>query len=117
MLLELKVSNFAIIENVHLTFKKGLNIISGETGSGKSVLLKSLSLLMGSKSSADIIRGGSEQAVVEGSFDISERDDIKQLAPWVLRHRLRLKPEAEIEGISAETVIQDIIEGVEAPKE
>jgi len=43
-------------------------------------------------------------------------DDIKQLAPWVLRHRLRLKPEAEIEGLSAETVIQDIIEGVEAPK-
>jgi MoxR-like ATPase len=43
-------------------------------------------------------------------------DDIKQLAPWVLRHRLRLKPEAEIEGLSAEAVIQDIIEGVEAPK-
>lgn len=78
MLLELKVSNFAIIENVHLTFKKGLNIISGETGSGKSVLLKSLSLLMGSKSSADIIRADAEQAVVEGSFDISEREDIKQ---------------------------------------
>lgn len=78
MLLELKVSNFAIIENIHLTFKKGLNIISGETGSGKSVLLKSLSLLMGSKSSADIIRGGSEQAIVEGSFDISDREDIKQ---------------------------------------
>ncbi len=77
MLLELKVANFAIIENVHLTFKKGLNIISGETGSGKSVLLKSLSLLMGSKSSADIIRAGSEQAIVEGSFDISDREDIK----------------------------------------
>jgi MoxR-like ATPase len=43
-------------------------------------------------------------------------DDIKLLAPWVLRHRLRLKPEAEIEGITTETVIQDIIEGVEAPK-
>jgi DNA repair protein RecN (Recombination protein N) len=77
MLLELKVANFAIIENVHLTFKNGLNIISGETGSGKSVLLKSLSLLMGSKSSVDIIRTGSEQATVEGSFDISGREDIK----------------------------------------
>ncbi len=44
-------------------------------------------------------------------------DDIKQLAPWVLRHRLRLKPEAEIEGLSSESVIQDIIEGVEAPKQ
>jgi MoxR-like ATPase len=44
-------------------------------------------------------------------------DDIKQLAPWVLRHRLRLKPEAEIEGLSAESVIQDLIEGVEAPKQ
>ncbi|MBV2168916.1 MAG: DNA repair protein RecN [Bdellovibrio sp.] len=78
MLLELKVSNFAIIENLHITFKEGLNILSGETGAGKSVLLKSLSLLMGGKGSSDTIRTGASQATIEGSFDISKRPDISQ---------------------------------------
>jgi DNA repair protein RecN len=76
MLLELKVSNFAIIDNLHLSFKEGLNILSGETGAGKSVLLKSLSLLMGGKTSSDTIRTGASQATIEGSFDISDRPDI-----------------------------------------
>ena len=76
MLLELKVSNFAIIENLHISFKDGLNIPSGETGAGKSVLLKSLSLLMGGKGSSDTIRTGAAQATIEGSFDISRRPDI-----------------------------------------
>lgn len=78
MLLELKVSNFAIIDNLHITFKEGLNILSGETGAGKSVLLKSLSLLMGGKGSSDTIRTGAHQATIEGSFDISDRPDIKE---------------------------------------
>lgn len=77
MLLELKVSNFAIIENLHIVFKDGLNILSGETGAGKSVLLKSLSLLMGGKASSDTIRTGAQQATIEGSFDISKRPDIQ----------------------------------------
>ncbi|KYG66045.1 DNA repair protein RecN [Bdellovibrio bacteriovorus] len=77
MLLELKVSNFAIIDNLHITFKEGLNILSGETGAGKSVLLKSLSLLMGGKGSSDAIRTGASQATIEGSFDISKRPDIQ----------------------------------------
>jgi DNA repair protein RecN (Recombination protein N) len=81
MLLELKVSNFAIIENVHLQFREGLNVLSGETGAGKSVLLKSLSLLMGAKASTDTIRTGADQALIEGSFDVSKRKDIvKRLA-------------------------------------
>lgn len=77
MLQELKVSQFAIIDHLHIEFQNGLNILSGETGSGKSVLLKSLALLMGEKASADIIRTGSQQAVVEGSFDLKKRPDIK----------------------------------------
>ncbi|OFZ31526.1 MAG: DNA repair protein RecN [Bdellovibrionales bacterium RIFCSPHIGHO2_01_FULL_40_29] len=78
MLQELKVSQFAIIDSLHIEFQNGLNILSGETGSGKSVLLKSLGLLMGEKASADIIRTGSQQAVVEGSFNLKKRTDIKR---------------------------------------
>lgn len=78
MLIELKVSNFAIIENLHIQFRKGLNILSGETGAGKSVLLKSLSLLMGGKGSAESIRTGCSQASIEGSFDISKRPDLQE---------------------------------------
>ncbi len=77
MLLEIKVHHFAIIDNLHLQFKDGLNILSGETGSGKSVLLKSLGLLMGGKASSDTIRTGAPQAVVEGSFDLRTRTDVK----------------------------------------
>ncbi len=78
MLMELKVSNFAIIENVHLQFKSGLNILTGETGAGKSVLLKSLALLMGVKGSSESIRSGFAQAAIEGSFDIAQRPDIQK---------------------------------------
>lgn len=76
MLIELKVTNFAIIDNLHVSFKDGLNILSGETGAGKSVLLKSLSLLMGGKASGDTIRTGAAQATIEGSFDLSSRADV-----------------------------------------
>lgn len=78
MLQELKVSQFAIIDSLHIEFQNGLNILSGETGSGKSVLLKSLGLLMGEKASPDIIRTGSQQAVVEGSFNLVKRPDIRK---------------------------------------
>jgi len=76
MLLELKVTNFAIIDNLHIQFREGLNIMSGETGAGKSVLLKSLALLMGHKGSTESIRAGSTQASIEGSFDLSDRKDL-----------------------------------------
>ncbi len=77
MLTELKVSNFAIIDRVDVFFKGGFNVLSGETGSGKSILLKSLALLMGDKSTSDTIKTGSDQATVEGSFDVSKRPDIQ----------------------------------------
>lgn len=76
MLTELRVSNFAIIDELHIQFGEGLNILTGETGAGKSVILKSLGLLMGLKASADHIRSGSAQARVEGCFDLSSRKDI-----------------------------------------
>jgi DNA repair protein RecN (Recombination protein N) len=77
MLSELKVTNFAIIDNIHIQFRTGLNILSGETGSGKSILLKSLGLLMGEKANADSVRTGADNALIEGSFDLSARPDIR----------------------------------------
>ncbi len=76
MLIELKVKNFAIIDNLSLNFKAGLNILSGETGAGKSILLKSLGLMMGDKAEPDVVRGGVDHAVIEGYFDLSERPDV-----------------------------------------
>ena len=76
MLLELKVSQFAIINNIHISFRAGLNIMSGETGAGKSILLKSLALLMGDKASSEAVRSGCEQAVIEGCFDLGHRPDV-----------------------------------------
>lgn len=81
MLVELKVTNFTIIDNLQISFGEGLNILSGETGAGKSVIMKSLSLLMGEKATADVVRSGAETATIEGLFDLSGRSDIvKSLA-------------------------------------
>ena len=76
MLTELKVSQFAIIDKIHIQFEDGLNILSGETGAGKSILIKSLSLLMGAKTSSQDIRSNKDKATIEGAFDLSSRDDI-----------------------------------------
>lgn len=76
MLVELKVSNFAIIDHIQLEFGSNLNIISGETGAGKSVIVRALGLLMGAKSQTEDVREGLEQSVVEGHFDLSSRKDI-----------------------------------------
>ena len=78
MLQELRVFQFAIIDSLQIEFQKGLNILSGETGSGKSVLLKSLALLMGEKASSDTVRVGAQQATVEGSFDLKSRPDLEK---------------------------------------
>ena len=76
MLLELNVSHFAIIDSIHIQFRDQLNILSGETGAGKSVLLKSLALLMGGKALSDTVRTGADQATIEGLFDLSQRSDL-----------------------------------------
>lgn len=76
MLTELKVSQFAIIDSIHINFNNGLNILSGETGAGKSILIKSLALLMGAKSNHQDIRTNKDQAIIEGAFDLAQRQDI-----------------------------------------
>ena len=76
MLLEIKVKDFAIIDSLHVSFGGGLNILSGETGAGKSVILKSLTLLMGQKTLSHIVKANAQRATVEGVFDLNQRTDI-----------------------------------------
>src|ERR1039457_2219569 len=70
MLLELHIRNFSIIEEAHLEFGAGLNVLSGETGAGKTIILSALGLLLGSRASPDMIRTGEKEAVVEGRFEL-----------------------------------------------
>lgn len=69
MLRELRIQNYAIIDEISLSFSEGFNVITGETGAGKSVLIEALSLLLGGRSSTEEIRQGSEEAVLEACFD------------------------------------------------
>jgi DNA repair protein RecN (Recombination protein N) len=69
VLLELRVENYAVIDNVVVEFSGGLNLLTGETGAGKSILIDSLGLLLGEKASSDIVRHGAEKAVVAGVFE------------------------------------------------
>jgi DNA repair protein RecN (Recombination protein N) len=70
MLRYLKVSNLAIIDKVEVEFREGFNVLTGETGAGKSILIGALDLLLGGRASPDMIRTGEEEALVEGMFDI-----------------------------------------------
>jgi DNA repair protein RecN (Recombination protein N) len=74
MLIELRVHNYAIIEQLAVRLESGLNVLTGETGAGKSIIVGALSLLLGERASSDSVRAGAERAVIEGVFDISGRD-------------------------------------------
>lgn len=73
MLEHLFISNFALIEELEISFTKGLNIITGETGAGKSIIIDALMLILGGRASADLVREGADKTVVEGKFS-SEND-------------------------------------------
>lgn len=70
MLKRLRIQNFAIIDEVGIDFGPGLNIISGETGAGKSIIMDALALILGGRASQDLIRAGAEEAAVEALFEI-----------------------------------------------
>jgi len=80
MLTELRIRNFAIIEQVNLPLAPGFNVLSGETGAGKSIIVGALGLLLGERASADLIRSGADKATVEGVFDVSSLKGIAVFA-------------------------------------
>lgn len=76
MLQELRIKNFAIIDELNISFSNGLNILTGETGAGKSIILNAVQLLRGAKVSDEVVRSQEEEATIEAIFDISETPDI-----------------------------------------
>ncbi len=70
MLLELRLENYAVIDHLAVEFAPGLNLLTGETGAGKSILIDALALLMGDKASPDVVRFGAERAVISAVFDV-----------------------------------------------
>jgi DNA repair protein RecN (Recombination protein N) len=79
MLLELVVENYAVAERLRIHFHSGLNLLTGETGSGKSIVVGALGLLLGGRASADTVRTGEPRARIAGIFDVRDNAPIRRL--------------------------------------
>lgn len=75
VLIELRLENYAVIDQLAVGFAPGLNLLTGETGAGKSILIDALALLLGDKASSDIIRAGADRASVSAVFEADERSE------------------------------------------
>src|SRR5437773_9318325 len=80
MLVELRVRDLAVIADVTIPLKPGLNVLTGETGAGKSMLVDALALLLGERASADLIRPGADRSVVEAAFDVGTHPELSGTA-------------------------------------
>jgi DNA repair protein RecN (Recombination protein N) len=85
MLEELYIKDFALIHEIRIGFGGGLNIMTGETGAGKSIILGALNLLMGSRASTDMIKSGASRSIVEASFNISQNKIVEE---FLIRHAI-----------------------------
>jgi DNA repair protein RecN (Recombination protein N) len=79
MLKTLYIKNYALIEELNVEFERGLNIITGETGAGKSIIIDALSLILGERADTDAVRKGADKAIVEALFSVSENGKLKKL--------------------------------------
>src|SRR3989454_10650408 len=73
MLRELRIRNFAVIESVAVEFRPGLNVLTGETGAGKSMLIDAILLVLGGRAQTDVIRSDADAATLEAVFDVEPR--------------------------------------------
>ncbi|MBU0473511.1 MAG: DNA repair protein RecN [Bacteroidetes bacterium] len=79
MLKSLLIKDYALIENINVEFGKGLNIITGETGAGKSILIDAMGLLLGERASTQVVRKGAKKSIVEGIYDVSSNTKVENL--------------------------------------
>jgi DNA repair protein RecN (Recombination protein N) len=85
MLNEISIKNFAIIDELRVSFDEGLNVLSGETGAGKSIIIGAVSLLLGDRATTDLIRTQADTATVEAVFDIAANQRLREKSlRWVL---------------------------------
>jgi DNA repair protein RecN (Recombination protein N) len=80
VLKELRITNFAIIDALHVHFNRGLHVFTGETGAGKSIIVEALSLALGGRASAEMIRSGEDTATIEAAFDLTGHEEVVELA-------------------------------------
>ena len=79
MLLEISIKNFAIIEEISLTFENGMTVLTGDTGAGKSIIIDAMNLMLGARASLDVIRHGANKAEIEGLFSVGENAALTQI--------------------------------------
>lgn len=79
MLQTLSIKQFAIIDELEIQFSDGLTVLSGETGSGKSIIIDAIGQLIGMRASSDYVRHGEKKAIIEGIFDIDNSKDAIQV--------------------------------------
>jgi DNA repair protein RecN (Recombination protein N) len=100
MLKSLEIKDYALIEHINIEFGKGLNIITGETGTGKSILIDAMGLLLGIRASNEVVRKGANKSVVEGIFEVDgnkkvksiiEENDIEYSHDMIMRREISLK--------------------------
>jgi len=82
VLTELRVRDLAVIADVTLPLAPGLNVLTGETGAGKSMLVDALALLLGERASSDVVRPGAEKTVIEGAFEFAPAALSRLLPPF-----------------------------------
>lgn len=119
MLVNLHVKNLAIIDEVEVDFSNGLNVLTGETGAGKSIIIGSVNLALGGKASKDIIRTGAESALVELSFTVDHpavKEALETLGIPLEEDEIlisrKLMPKRSVCRINGETVTRDMLQRV-----
>ena len=79
MLLEISIKNFAIIEAISLNFEKGMTVLTGETGAGKSIIIDAMNMMLGARAATDVIRHGAPKAEIEGLFSVENSRSLQEL--------------------------------------
>ena len=79
MLLEISIKNFAIIEAISLNFEKGMTVLTGETGAGKSIIIDAMNMMLGSRATTDVIRHGAPKAEIEGLFSVENSHALQMI--------------------------------------
>lgn len=90
MLKTLLVKDYALIGQINVEFGRGLNIITGETGAGKSILIDAMSLLLGERASTEVVRKGAQKSIVEGIFEVAGNRKVKQI---LTENEIEVQPE------------------------